>query len=1260
MKKNLLQIRIILILVCGLFSINAAAATFTVNQPDDAGDGVCDATCTLRDAIDTANNSATDDAIIFDPSVSNITLTGFHLQIMNANGALDINGPGADKLTIDGGGFSRLFYIENSTVRIAGLTLTGGNPGPSDSGGAIFAQGSITLERVFINGNTAGANGGGVFFDTGNHRIRNSTISGNTAGAVGGGGGFMNSSATVNVVNSTISANTAGFGGGFSNLFSTSTTELRNVTITGNATTTGAGGGGFWNQGTVNFGNSIVAGNSGAFSSPPEIYNTGTTTSVDFNLVGDSAGDAQFTFDPIAYQPADILNIPPLLIALGNYGGSVPTHPLQFGSAAIDAGDDMLAVDPFDNSPLPFDQRGTGFLRSTDSAVDIGAFEVQDVRYYVTQAADAPEGGACDDNCALREAAWLIITSGSQSGTIDFARVFTSSTPIDLSFGSGIGFGTANVTVAGYDARNVVIQGRTLGIFFINGNVKISDVMIFNGIAPPGDGGGGIVVNGGSLTLERVSVNANATSFSGGAGGGVSIEGGTDHRIIDSTFYFNQAPVSGCGGLIHSAGTLAIANSTFSGNSANATFGGGGAICVTGGAATLRNVTISGNTASTGGGIHQTGGTIDIANSIVAGNSASGSNPPEINYVAGTFISSGNNLIGDSAGDAANTGNPIAWQAVDYLDAPPMLGPLQDNGGPTQTMELLSGSIAINSGGNALAVDPFNNLLLTLDQRGFTRIVGANVDIGAFEFGTSSPPPPPTPTPTPTVTPTPTPTPTPVAGIPKIAFASRRLASTFDVFVMDADGGNQTRLTNSFQDDFEPAWSPDGSKIAFSTKRDGNFEIYVMNADGTNQTRVTFYPGLDLAPSWSPDGTMIAFTREPSLLSNNKQIMVMYANGSGVTVLTPVDPVFGGQNEEPSWSPDGTKIAYANGFGENQKEIYVVNSDGSNGASPVRLTNNAVRDDFPDWSPDGTRIAFGTRRDGGNWEIYSMNADGTTPLRLTNDPATEILPSWSADGSQIIFTTDRTGDTEIFRMNADGSNPTNLSNISDADSMSDWQPGIAWSSATPTGSNVAVQMGTVSVTFGGVSQAGTTSQYSIAPASAGPVPMGFTFGPGLPAYEITTNAVYTPPVTVCIQVPSVTTAVAFAALYLFHFENGALRDRTSLRDFATKTICAEVTSLSPFVVAQQVAPTAAKVSVSGQVRTADGRGIRNVWMTITNFNGETRTTLTSTFGYFRFFEIEAGQTYIITVQIKRYQFPISSQVISVGDEITGIEFTAMP
>jgi hypothetical protein len=110
-----------------------------------------------------------------------------------------------------------------------------------------------------------------------------------------------------------------------------------------------------------------------------------------------------------------------------------------------------------------------------------------------------------------------------------------------------------------------------------------------------------------------------------------------------------------------------------------------------------------------------------------------------------------------------------------------------------------------------------------------------------------------------------------------------------------------------------------------------------------------------------------------------------------------------------------------------------------------------------------------------------------------------------------------------------------------------------------------------------------------------------------------------------------------------------------LRDFATKTICAEVTSLSPFVVAQNLAPTAASVSVSGRV-VVDGRGLTNAVVSLTDQSGTTRTVRTNTFGYYRFTEIAAGQTYIASVISKRYQF--APQPVMVTDQITDLNFTA--
>ena len=503
-----------------------------------------------------------------------------------------------------------------------------------------------------------------------------------------------------------------------------------------------------------------------------------------------------------------------------------------------------------------------------------------------------------------------------------------------------------------------------------------------------------------------------------------------------------------------------------------------------------------------------------------------------------------------------------------------------------------------------------------------------------------------------------------IAGVPRIAFATQRGGTVSHVYTMNVDGSNQVPLTSGgLTDNREPAFSPDGTRIAFSSERDGDSEIFVMNADGSNQTQVTFNNDLDYAPKWSPDGTRVALVRRDSISSLSASIVTMFADGSGQVIITPPSS---GINEYPAWSPDGTKIAFTRIFtSDAERDIYIVNSDGSNSTNPVRLTNNApVYDNHPVWSPDGLRLAFTSDRDQpGNWEIYTMNAaDGGAVTRLTNNAGSDLFPAWSQDGGQIVFASGgaTAGPGEIYVMRSDGAYVTNISNNAAPDTTPSWQTNIAWSGATSVGSNVAVQLGLVSVTFSGVTQAGTTSQYAINPASTGPAPSGFTFGPGLPAYEIFTNAVYIPPVTVCFQVPAVTSASAFAALRLFHYENGALLDRTSLRDFATRSICAEVTSLSPFVVAQALAPTAANVSLSGRVLDSSGQGIARATLSLTDISGNTRIALSSPFGYYRFEDVQSGQVYVLSIEHKRYVFDPNTHVLNVVDEITDLDFLASP
>jgi TolB protein len=293
----------------------------------------------------------------------------------------------------------------------------------------------------------------------------------------------------------------------------------------------------------------------------------------------------------------------------------------------------------------------------------------------------------------------------------------------------------------------------------------------------------------------------------------------------------------------------------------------------------------------------------------------------------------------------------------------------------------------------------------------------------------------------------------------KIAFVNRNL------YTINPDGTGQTTLAEAQTDIRFPVWSPDASKIVFSRTvfPSQEYDLFVVNADGSNLTRLTHTADAatgaagNYGAAWSPDGSKLAFN---STRSGNSDIWVMNADGSAPVNLTPNTP---GGDIEPAWSPDGARLAFTstraftNPSGDITRafEVYTMNPDGSN---VVRVTNNQIADGDAAWSPLGDRLAV-ARRDINsqtgvqNSEIYTMNPDGSGAVNITNHPSADFNPAWSPDGARLVFATFRNavqgGNIELYLMDADGSFPTRITNTADRDEREpDW--GTVTTNATPT------------------------------------------------------------------------------------------------------------------------------------------------------------------------------------------------------------------
>ena len=266
----------------------------------------------------------------------------------------------------------------------------------------------------------------------------------------------------------------------------------------------------------------------------------------------------------------------------------------------------------------------------------------------------------------------------------------------------------------------------------------------------------------------------------------------------------------------------------------------------------------------------------------------------------------------------------------------------------------------------------------------------------------------------------------------KIIFQSTQGSDGFtnDLYVMDADGKHQTRLTDDPGDDTSALWSPQGGKIAFlSNRRGSGYEVYLMNADGSSQ-----HPLRDAIPvcpfsfEWSPDGTRLAY-------SDGSDVYVVEVDGTNAPVNVSGNKPAGTSDSSPAWSPDGGRLVVRNSANcGGCSDLHVLNA--FDGGDRIALSTGPGFDAGPRWSPSGTLIAY--EGDRGGRGIYVTNADGTgTEVKVSGAVGSFGPASWCSDGSRLAFLSDA-GNVHVVK--SDGTGLVSVSDVPASGGNLFWSP----------------------------------------------------------------------------------------------------------------------------------------------------------------------------------------------------------------------------
>jgi Tol biopolymer transport system component len=306
-------------------------------------------------------------------------------------------------------------------------------------------------------------------------------------------------------------------------------------------------------------------------------------------------------------------------------------------------------------------------------------------------------------------------------------------------------------------------------------------------------------------------------------------------------------------------------------------------------------------------------------------------------------------------------------------------------------------------------------------------------------------------TPTVAFTPTPDNTPVPQAtllggGLGQIAFASDR-SGVPQIYMSSVDGTNLVQITQLESGACQPAWSPDGLQLVFispcrqrvDSPRESysDTSLFTINADGTGLKQLTNVPGADFEPAWAPDGKRIAFT---SIRDGNKQVYLLELDTQAVIRLTPLDVNI--ENSQPAWSPDGSQLAYmAKRVGTYQ--VWLMSDTGQDYVQLVR-SGQSLWDYAPAWSADGKVIVFNQRPSDNvltrPW-LMSMQVEGNGSATHLNFPTPVEDVEFSPDGLWLVSEgRDSQGNRDVYYMMITGGSRTRLTNDLAVDFDPAWRP----------------------------------------------------------------------------------------------------------------------------------------------------------------------------------------------------------------------------